>query len=161
MIILGIDPGLSGALALVRDGVLLNVADMPTEPVGGAAKVKNRISAIGLRAQLSFWRSNYDDAFMAVVERVQSGSGQGVASVFSLGDTAGCIRAVLQLASIRIEYVTPAAWKKAMRVPADKGVARTMAIQRWPDQAHLFARVMDHNRAEAALIAMHGWEEFA
>jgi crossover junction endodeoxyribonuclease RuvC len=158
--ILGIDPGLSGALAIVRGHQLLAVHDLPAEPIGGTGTVKRRLAAAELAELL--WRNTWAGAgsLVAVVERVNAMPGQGVASVFSLGDTAGCLRGVLQAAGIRIEYVTPASWKKALRVPADKGGARAVALAQWPEQADTFSRARDHNRAEAALIALYG-QKFA
>jgi crossover junction endodeoxyribonuclease RuvC len=158
--ILGIDPGLSGALAVVRDGRLLSIHDMPAEPVGGLGTVKRRVAGAELAWLLRHLRGESDD-LAAVVERVGAMPGQGVASTFSLGDTSGAIRGVLQSVGLRVEYVTPAAWKRALAVPADKGGARTIALARWPEQAEQFRRVKDHNRAEAALIALYGWERFA
>lgn len=161
MLILGIDPGLDGALALVRGPELLAVHDLPSEPTGGGGTVKRRLAAGMLAALLrEALREHRDDA-LVVIEYVSAGSGQGVASSFSFGDTAGCLRGVVQTLGLRIEYVTPAAWKRAMRVPADKSTARTIAAARWPAQAGLFARVRDHNRAEASLLAAHGWERWA
>ena len=161
MIIIGIDPGLDGALAILRDGELLYVYDLVSERVGGTGHVKRRLSATALRESLQRARAVHGpDDFVAVIERVHAGGGQGVASVYSLGDTAGCVRGVVQSLDMRIEYVTPAEWKRAMKVPPDKGVARTLAAQRWPHRQAWFARAKDHNRAEAALIAAYGWEQF-
>lgn len=161
MLICGIDPGLSGALALVRGPVLLACVDMPIEAKGGSARVKNRVACAQLAVWLRQIRAAHDDDIVAVVEAVQSGAGQGVASVYSLGDSAGALRGALQALNFRIEFVTPAAWKRAMKVPADKGVARRLAMERFPSEADLFARVKDDGRAESALIAAYGWETFA
>jgi crossover junction endodeoxyribonuclease RuvC len=157
--ICGIDPGLSGALAIVRDSRLRSVHDMPAEPVGGSGKVKRRVAAAELAALLRALLCEHDD-LIAVVERVASMPQQGVASVFSLGDTAGCLRGVLQSVGLRFELVTPVAWKRALSVPAEKGGARTIALARWPNEAGCFARAKDHNRAEAALIALYGWQRW-
>ena len=162
MLILGIDPGLDGALALVRGPELLAVHDLPSEPTGGSGTVKRRLAAGMLAALLhDVLAGHYRNEALVVIEYVSAGSGQGVASSFAFGDTAGCLRGVVQTLGLRIEYATPAQWKRAMRVPADKSTARTIAAARWPAQAGLFARVKDHNRAEASLLAAHGWERFA
>lgn len=158
---LGIDPGLSGALALVQGPRLLRVDDMPAESIGGTGTVKRRVSAPQLAALLREIKAQHDDDILAVIERVSAGSGQGVSSVFSLGDTAGCIRGVLQTLGFRVEFVTPSQWKQTLKVSKDKNVARTMACARWPEQAALFARVKDADRAEAALLAAYGWQVYA
>lgn len=161
MLIIGIDPGLDGALAVVRGPELLAVHDLPAEPTGGGGTVKRRLAAGALAALLRDVLRDYDrNEAMLVIEYVSAGRGQGVASSFSFGDTAGAIRGVAQTLGLRIEYVTPAQWKRAMRVPADKSTVRTVASARWPEHAGLFARVKDHNRAESALIAAYGWEKW-
>jgi crossover junction endodeoxyribonuclease RuvC len=155
--ILGVDPGLSGAIAAVRDGRLLRVDDMPTEATGSAGRIKRRVAAATLHWLIREIRADHDD-LIAVVESVASRPGQGVAGMFSLGDSAGALRGVLQASLVRVEFVTPAAWKRAMKLNADKGLARTLASQMWPEHARRFARVCDDGRAEAALIAAYGWE---
>ena len=156
-IILGIDPGLAGALALVRDGRLIRCDDMPSEATGSSGRIKRRVDAAALAWLVRQYRDE-DDGLIAVVESVASRPGQGVAGMFSLGDSAGVVRAVLQTVGVRLEFVAPARWKRAMGLGADKGHARTMASQRWPEQHAMFARVKDDGRAEAALIAGWGWQ---
>lgn len=162
MIVVGIDPGLSGALAAVRGADLLRVVDMPTEDTGSGGSSKRRLAAAHLTAALRDLRGSYaGEPLLAVVERVAATPQMGVSSAFAFGDSAGCLRGVLQALGIRIEYVTPAQWKRAMRLTQDKGLSRTLAAQRWPEHAAQFARVKDDGRAEAALLAAYGWDEFA
>ena len=96
------------------------------------------------------------DLAVAWVEDVHSMPGQGVASTFKFGRSVGVVEGALSALGIPIRWVSPAKWKKAMGLPADKGAARRRAIELWPDHAHLFARVKDDGRAEAALIAEYG-----
>jgi crossover junction endodeoxyribonuclease RuvC len=157
--IVGIDPGLNGALALVRSDRLLRVDDMPTEATGSTGRIKRRVAAGELAWLIRHYRGE-DDDLIAVVETVASRPGQGVAGMFSLGDSSGVVRAVLQTVGVRVEFVSPTRWKKAMKLGADKGHARTLASQRWPEQHALFARVKDDGRAESALLAGWGWERW-
>lgn len=146
--ICGIDPGASGALALLSDaGALLEVADVPTVEVGG----KKRISAPMLAALIRSWGPG-----RAMVEAVGAMPGQGLSSTFQFGYSAGILEGALAMAGVPVSFVRPADWKRTMRVTADKGSSRLMAQRLWPDHAGHFARVKDDGRAEAALIALYG-----
>jgi crossover junction endodeoxyribonuclease RuvC len=82
-----------------------------------------------------------------------------VAGVFSLGDTVGCIRGVVATKGYPLELITPQSWKKRFGLSADKEQAQAKAIELYPQPP--LSRVKDHGRAEAILIARHGWEVFA
>ncbi len=147
----GIDPGLSGAVAALdtATGALLWVEDMPTMPATkGKADVSAPLLADLLRGEI---------VTLAAVEAVHSMPRQGVASAFRFGQGYGTVIGVLGTLGSPVRYVTPQAWKRDMRVTADKGTARTRAAELWPAHAHLFARVKDDGRAEAALIARWAW----
>jgi Holliday junction resolvasome RuvABC endonuclease subunit len=136
---LGIDPGMSGALALVTcRGDLLWVEDMP-EPLHGAAIVD--------LLDTSF------TAYRAAIEDVHSMPGQGVSSTFKFGMGFGIVLGALGARRIPYTLVTPNRWKKAQRVTADKDTSRARACELWPAHAAKFARKKDNGRAEAALIA--------
>ena len=156
-LVIGIDPGLSGALSMIgRDG-LLAVADIPVMAKGkGAGKVKNEVNAAALNHLLREWANGSADDVMVVLERVASMPGQGVASMLSLGDTVGCIRGVVAARGYPVQWVTPQSWKKHYGLPADKELARARAIELYPEAD--LARKRDHGRAEAILIARYGWE---
>lgn len=156
-IVIGIDPGLTGALATVRGRDLLRVDDMPVE-TSGRGNVKRRVSAAALADLLRTIRSS--DDVLVVIEFVAAMPKQGVSSVFSLGDTAGCIRGVVQSLRMRCEFVTPSAWKQQLKLTGDKDLSRTLASQRWPDRAQWWPAKCHHNRAEAALLAAYGWETY-
>lgn len=146
--ILGIDPGAGGGLALLTDGGdLLHVADMPIVEVQG----KRRISAPLLCQQIRNWNPR-----LAVIERVGAMPGQGVSSMFAFGYSAGLLEGAVAMAGLPLVFVQPAVWKKAMKVTKDKGGCRMMAQRLWPAHASSFARVRDDGRAEAALIGFHG-----
>lgn len=162
MIVLAVDPGLSGAVAVVRDARLLAVVDLPAEAVIGAPFVKNRIACAELAVVLRELRAEHSDgAELAVVEQVAAMPKQGTASTFSLGDTAGAIRGVLAALGMPHRFVPPKVWKAHFGLGKDKDQARTVASQLFPQHAAQWLRVRDHNRAEAALIGRYGWEKFA
>ena len=153
MVYLGIDPGLSGALAVLdKDGEIIDIFDMPTlEVISGASK-KQRVNPHGIVSELSLFK---DAPIQAIIEQVNAMPGQGVTSMFSFGRSLGILEGVL--AGIQIPYtlVTPAVWKRKMQVNASKDGARELAMRTWPSKADLFKRKKDDGRAEAALLALY------
>jgi hypothetical protein len=149
VIYIGIDPGLTGAVAFLGDDSGPRVEDIPTV-VTGAGTVKCEVDAHGLAALLGGWEPLVRKA---VLERTQSMPTQGVATMFSMGVSRGVIKGVLGTLGIPYIEVAPATWKKAYGLGADKEKARAIAIQRYPALAASLARVKDHNRAEAVLLA--------
>lgn len=150
-VILGVDPGLSGALASVslETGKLIAVYDMPIFSKKGSKKAINEIND----QELAFLVGTINP-YLAVVEAVSAMPGQGVTSTFRLGAAFGTIKGVL--AGIGTPFVTihPATWKKEMRLSGDKAMSRQMATRTWPDMSKHFSRVKDDGRAEAALLAL-------
>ena len=153
-ILLGADPGKSGALAIssvVGESLLLrDVIDMPVE--------NNEVSGAMLRHEL-LKRISPEECLMAIVEKVHSMPKQGVASTFSFGYGYGVLRGTLDALGFDITDVTPRVWKKAMGVGSDKEVARNMALDYFPDKSEFFQRKKDHGRAEAALLTWYFWNE--
>jgi crossover junction endodeoxyribonuclease RuvC len=148
--ILGIDPGLTGALAVVEtiNGVptLVDATDMPITGTGAKA----RLDVIATAA----WIANHAPS-MAYIERAQAFPGQGRSSTFVYGRVAGAVEAAVSLCRIPMTLVEAAGWKRELRLPGkNKEAARQRALQLFPQQHALFARKRDHNRAEAALIAV-------
>lgn len=147
-LILGIDPGLSGAFAILEEnGQLIDAGDLPL---------------IGTKAQCRIDAANFATLVRrlplrcAVVEQVNAMPGQGVSSMFRFGQSLGTVVGVLAACSIPIVWVTPAKWKNASGLSSDKEHSRQRAIETWPSHSSLFARKKDHGRAEAALIALWG-----
>jgi crossover junction endodeoxyribonuclease RuvC len=147
--VLGIDPGATGAVALIDPGLdMLLVRDMPTAP--------NRQQ----RAEISeAWLADIVRRLApeeAWLERVHAYPRQGVTSAFTFGLSYGLVRGVLAALRVPVHLVTPNEWKRRLRLPADKHAARIMAARLFPRDAKLFARARDDGRAEAALIAYFG-----
>jgi len=155
--ILGIDVGLTGALAvLTDDGQPIEVVDLPVMASGKAgARVSRQINAGELARMLSARLLPLGPkASIAYVEAQRAMPKQGVASVFSLGHSYGTVCGVLAALNIPFILVTSGQWKKTYNLKgADKDAARTFAIQRFPSLAWALARKKDHGRAEALLIA--------
>jgi len=151
MFIIGIDPGASGAVAILeKSGKLVHVFDMPSLEIMAGGKAKKRVSPEMLADELKLYA---DQGATAVVEQVGAMPGQGVSSMFAFGESFGLAKGVLAGLRIPTSTVTPGKWKKAMGVNAGKDGSRAKAAQLWPSQAGEFKRVKDDGRAEACLIA--------
>ena len=151
-IFLGVDPGASGAIAVLReDGVLLEVIDMPVVELKVGKATKRRVSPEILAHALR----PYAGA-IAYLEQVSAMPGQGVSSMFAFGESYGIVKGVLAALGISINLVTPGTWKKAMGLNAGKDGSRARAMQMWPERVGDFKRVKDDGRAEASLIAEFG-----
>lgn len=153
-VILGIDPGLSGALSYIDGSALRSIYDMPTLELARGGKKKNEPDFREL-ARIIREEIRPD---VAVVEQVGAMPGQGVSSMFAFGKCYGGILAALAAFDIRVEPVPPQTWKRFHRIVKDSGkdASRALAKNLFPDSAGLFARVKDDGRAEAALIAAWG-----
>lgn len=143
MVIVGIDPGIGGAIAAVYDGQV-TAWDMPTVEIRG----KRHVDPHGVAQRLGLLPA----ITMAVVEHVQGVQGTGATSAFSFGRSFGVIEGVLAGLAIPTTLVRPQAWTKALGVTRDKGDHRRVAMGLWPACASLFARVKDDGRADAALL---------
>ena len=153
MIYIGIDPGLSGGIAIVS-GRACQVYDVPIEEAGkGGTRVKKRVDARGAWEVL-LGAINGRPA-RGALERVTSRPGEGVASAFSFGDTFGTLRAVASMACEPLHLPRPAQWKRDMGIPAGAGKEYSIEMARalYPSAADRLTRKKDHDRAEAILLA--------
>lgn len=151
--VIGIDPGISGAIAIFKDGKLDCVVDMPTLEVDSGKTKKRHISAVGLRDILEMYILELYPTTHVVTEKVGAMPGQGVSSMFNFGRSAGIIEGVVAALRMPSTYVTPATWTKAVGRAAGKDASRMRAMELFPDKADLFKRAKDDGRADAALIA--------
>ena len=152
MRIVGVDPGGTGALALVHGSDLLAVADMPVWQVKRGKGFKPEIDVHGLWDLLKGWEPN-----CVWFERVGGMDGQSASAAFNFGRLAGAAEAICKAHGCRFEFVSPHVWKKDMRlINTAKDDARAAATNRWPGMAEHFRRVKDDGRAEAALLAEYG-----
>lgn len=149
MITIGVDPGLSGAIGVLRNGVFVAVEDMPTV-AKGSGSVKREVDPAGL---FSLLRSHVPpvDAVSVVLERVNAMPGQGVSSVFSLGDSFGTARAVIASLGWELHYVAPVTWKKSFGLTSDKEMSRALAVRTFPTAPLNLKKHSD--RAESLLMA--------
>lgn len=151
-IVIGIDPGVSGAVAVLSDdGIAAH--DMPTVEVRG----KRHVCPHRLRELFcSLDKPRYQIVDAVILEHVQGVQGTGATSAFSFGRSFGLVEGVVAGLALPLVLVRPQAWTKALMVSRDKGEHRRAASNLWPRQAALFARVKDDGRADAALLC-HWW----
>ncbi len=149
--VIGIDPGASGAIALLVQGVLVSVHDMPTVTVERNKAQKRQVCPAGLSLLMQQLSPN-----KAIVEKVGAMPGQGVSSMFSFGRSVGIVEGVLAAKQISLTFVTPQVWQKHSGAAKGKDGSRQRVMELFPRQAHLFARVKDDGRADAVLIALAG-----
>jgi len=153
MRVIGIDPGLSGAVAVLTGTDSLAVFDMPTMTVERNGKAKRQVSASEL-AEIIYIMKN--DNCHVYCERVGAMAGQGVTSVFSFGRSFGMIEGILAAFKLPVTYVAPATWVKAVGRGQGKDASRARAMEIFPNNQTDFKRVKDDGRADAALIAYWG-----
>lgn len=147
---IGIDPGLLGAIVILEDNFPVEWHRMPTMKTGSA----NRVNAAAL-GDILFTYLEKDP--VAYVELVSSMPGNGVASMFSFGHSAGVIQGVLGAYRMPVTMVTPGQWKKrAGLVGQDKDASRTKAIHMWPSWRELDKKGAGQAYADAAFIAVYG-----
>ena len=151
---LGVDVGNNGALALVVDGVLESVVDMPVVEIKRGKTIKRQVSAQALVGIIKEMNPT-----QAAVEKVGSMPNQGVSSTFAFGRSAGVIEGVLAALQIPVSYVQPAVWARTMNKGYGKDASRHRAMELFPDKQELFKLVKHDGRAEAVLIAMWGTKQ--
>ena len=151
--VIGIDPGINGAIAIFEDGKLDTIHDMPTLKIASGKTMKSHISAIGLVRILETSTLVTDNQTHIVIEKVGAMPGQGVTSMFNFGRSAGIIEGVVAALQRPYTYVTPNVWTKAVGRAAGKDASRMRAMELFPKRADLFKRAKDDGRADAALIA--------
>jgi crossover junction endodeoxyribonuclease RuvC len=154
MIICGIDPGKTGALAFMRSdpAQLMSVTPMPIAREAGrrTSKTKKMVNWWAVCAAI---REAEPD--LLVIERQGARPGQGISSTFSIGFQYGALLGIASCLGIPYEVVEPSVWKRAMGLTGlDKDASRHRAAELMPEGAAFFTRQLDHGRAEACLIAL-------
>ena len=153
MMLIGLDPGYSGAITLYWPATgHIEVHDMPT------LKNAKGKAVLDMHGILQILEPEGDGQRVAYIEQVSAMPGQGVSSMFRFGEQYGALQMALAATKTPTHYVTSAVWKKHFGLSREKGVSRGLAMQRFPAFADTFKRVKDDGRAEATLIALYGKE---
>ena len=151
MRIFGIDPGISGAIAVLEEKKIVDVIDLPTMAEG--KKNKRQLNSAHLSQYIS---SNIKDInkTVVVVEQVNAMPGQGVTSMFNFGQTFGAIKGISATLKLPIFFVRPSKWKKHFElINSSKDASRTKVIEMYPAFADKLSKKKDVNKSDAILIA--------
>ena len=153
MIIIGIDPGISGAISVIENKKILEVYDTPTMIDG--KKNKRQINSAQV-VNIIKERLNRDKEVIVVVEHVNAMPGQGVTSMFNFGQSFGVIKGICAALGLPIHFVRPTKWKKHFNlIKTNKDASRTKVIEAFPEISNKLHRKKDSNRADAILIALY------
>ena len=153
MRIIGIDPGLSGGIAVLDDLKIFDVYDMPIMSEG--KKNKNQLNSAQLVNIIKKNIISNEDTFL-IVEQVSAMPGQGVTSMFNFGQTFGSIKGICAALNLPIFFVRPAKWKKHFDlINSSKDASRTKVIEMYPSISSRLSRKKDVNKADAILIARY------
>ena len=151
MIVIGIDPGLSGAIAILEGKKVLSLHEMPVMSEG--KKNKRQLNSAQL-VNIIKEKFNKNDDIAVVVEQVNAMPGQGVTSMFNFGQTFGAIKGVCAALDLPIFFVRPSKWKKHFElINSSKDSSRTKAIEMYPSLANQLSKKKDVNKSDAILIA--------
>ena len=155
MLIIGIDPGISGAICFFEDGQVKEIIDMPVMADG--KKNKRQINGPQVYNEIlkRINRFSKKDIFV-VIEQVSAMPGQGVTSMFNFGQSFGVIKGICAALNLPIYFVRPAKWKKHFNlIKTNKDASRTKVIEVYPEISSKLHRKKDSNRADAILIALY------
>ena len=158
MLIIGIDPGISGSICFFEDGVIKDVIEMPTMTDG--KKNKKQVNGSQIFNEISERIKKIDKRnIKVVIEQVSAMPGQGVTSMFNFGQSFGILKGICSAMRLSMYFVRPAKWKKYFNlINSEKDASRTRAIEIFPYFSTELSRKKDSNKADAILIASFYYE---
>ena len=153
MLIIGIDPGISGAICFFEDGQIKEIIDMPVMADG--KKNKRQINGPQIYNEISKRIINIPkNEVVVVIEQVSAMPGQGVTSMFNFGQSFGVLKGICSAMQLSMHCVRPAKWKKYFNlIKTEKDASRTKVIEIFPYISSQLSRKKDSNKADAILIA--------
>ena len=160
MLIIGIDPGISGSICFFEDGKILEVIEMPTMTEG--KKNKKQVNGVQIYNEFSKRINNTENQdIRVIIEQVSAMPGQGVTSMFNFGQSFGVIKGVCAAMQLPMFFVRPAKWKKYFSlINSQKDASRTRAIEIFPYFSTQLSKKKDSNKADAILIASFYYETY-
>ena len=160
MLIIGIDPGISGSICFFQDGVIHDVIEMPTMIEG--KKNKKQVNGSQIFNEIKERVKKIDNRdIKVVIEQVSAMPGQGVTSMFNFGQSFGILKGICSSMQLPMYFVRPAKWKKYFNlINSQKDASRTKAIQIFPYFSSQLSRKKDSNKADAILIASFFYETY-
>ncbi len=153
MLIIGIDPGISGSICFFEDGKIIQVIEMPTMTEG--RKNKKQVNGAQIYNEISKKIYQIDKKnIRVVIEQVSAMPGQGVTSMFNFGQSFGVLKGICSAMQLPMYFVRPAKWKKHFGlIKSEKDASRTRAIEMFPYFSSQLSKKKDSNKADAILIA--------
>jgi crossover junction endodeoxyribonuclease RuvC len=160
MLIIGIDPGISGSICFFEDGKILDVVEMPTMTEG--KKNKRQVNGSQVYNEISKKIKQLDKKdIKVIIEQVSAMPGQGVTSMFNFGQSFGILKGICSAMQLPMYFVRPAKWKKYFSlINSEKDASRTKAIEIFPYFSLNLSKKKDSNKADAILIASYYYETF-
>ena len=153
MIIIGVDPGITGGISILKNKKVIEVYDTPTMIDG--KKNKRQVNGSQITNIIKDQLKN-DNEIIVVVEHVNAMPGQGVTSMFNFGQSFGVIKGICAALSLPIHFVRPTKWKKHFNlIKTNKEASRTKVIEIYPEISNKLSRKKDSNKADAILIARY------
>ena len=160
MLIIGIDPGISGSICFFEDGEILDVIEMPTMIDGKKNKKQVNGSQIYNEISKRIFRVNRQN-IRVVIEQVSAMPGQGVTSMFNFGQSFGTLKGICSAMQLSMYFVRPAKWKKFYNlINSEKDASRTKAIEIFPYFSTNLSKKKDTNKADAILISSYYYETY-
>tara|TARA_Y100000591_G_scaffold283537_1_gene264608 strand:+ start:478 stop:972 length:495 start_codon:yes stop_codon:yes gene_type:complete len=160
MLIIGIDPGISGSICFFEDGKIVEVVDMPTMTEG--KKNKKQVNGSQIYNEISKRISKFENhEIRVIIEQVSAMPGQGVTSMFNFGQSFGILKGICSSMQLPMYFVRPAKWKKYFNLlNSQKDASRTKAIEIFPYFSHRLSKKKDSNKADAILISSFYYETY-
>ena len=160
MLVIGIDPGISGSICFFQEGEIKEVLDMPTMTDG--KKNKKQVNGSQIYNEISDRIKKIDKKnIKVVIEQVSAMPGQGVTSMFNFGQSFGILKGICAAMQLPMYFVRPAKWKKYFNlINSEKDASRTKAIEIFPYFSAQLSRKKDSNKADAILIASFYYETY-
>ena len=160
MLVIGIDPGISGSICFFKDGKVVDIIEMPNMAEG--KKNKRQVNGAQIYNEISLRIKNFNkEDIKVVIEQVSAMPGQGVTSMFNFGQSFGVLKGICSAMQLPMYFVRPAKWKKYFNlINSQKDASRTKAIEVFPYISPQLSRKKDSNKADAILIASFFYETY-
>ena len=160
MLIIGIDPGISGSICFFKDGNIVDVVEMPTMAEG--KKNKRQVNGAQIYNEICNRVNKIDKQnIRVIIEQVSAMPGQGVTSMFNFGQSFGILKGICSAMQLPVYFIRPAKWKKYFGlINSEKDASRTRAIEMFPSFSSQLSKKKDSNKADAILIANFYYETY-
>tara|TARA_A100000164_G_scaffold346787_1_gene347688 strand:+ start:1951 stop:2445 length:495 start_codon:yes stop_codon:yes gene_type:complete len=160
MLVIGIDPGISGSICFFENGKILDVLEMPTMTDG--KKNKRQVNGSQIYNEISKRITTIEkQSIRVVIEQVSAMPGQGVTSMFNFGQSFGILKGICSAMQLSMYFIRPTKWKKYFGlINSEKDASRTKAIEMFPYFSSQLSKKKDSNKADAILIASFYYETF-